>query len=448
MALSPWTRHRLLAFMSDLMNLYRAQRAFSGPVTIFQEDIFNEPNVSVKLTDGRVEVTVSDLSLGKDDDLIYRLEFWETHSKEVQTRVFSAPVFLLSNLTPGAEYCLRAQVCDEELLNVGPFSQTECFETHNEESPRNLRILAIDTNYLLKWDWCYELHTNVTFSVQWASQLKSQQWQIYSGCENVTSPECNVSGVYIYGTYDFRVLAREEHENDSFSKTITFSPIQDTVIGPPTDLKVAVVENKIKIAVNNPEGLKYKALYTDCVWSYHLMLWKNSSDKQEEHLNEKRPFFTVESVEPATNYCFQVQVVCVEDNRTGLFSETRCITTDPDHIYFWWTWGILVVLLLLVIISVAVYMCVCPLQRYIKHIFYPSGKLPSSIEKTILGSPFNTMNNHLLLREEEITEICCIIRQEEDLEQLDRKPPDMNGRDSGNYSNEDDNTGKSDLCTQ
>ncbi|XP_053313357.1 interferon alpha/beta receptor 1 [Spea bombifrons] len=404
-------------------------------------DLDHHTNVSVAFVDGRVQVTVSDTTTSEamedEGDLIYKLMFWENNSEE-KTLASSDPVFILNDLLPDVEYCLKAWVYDTETQKPGPFSKTKCFTFNEKGLPENLRVLAVDTNYVLMWDWNFEQDPNVTFSVKMAKPLVDRKWSTFDGCENISTAECDVSSIVILGTYEFRVLVRDSRGNQSFSSAIKFQPLKDTVIGPPSDLRLKLLNNMLNIEVGNPAGFEKEALRYDCAWSYHLVMWQNSSDfHQEEHFKE--PIFTVNHLKPSTEYCLKVQLVCKPDNRSGLFSETRCISTEPDYWFFWHIWGTLVIIVGLALISGLVYICLCPLQRYIKHIFCPTGKLPASIENGIPNSPFSTTNNQLLLEEEEITDPCYIIPSSEDrTEQY--KISDRDGRDSGNYSNEDETT--------
>ncbi|CAH2219250.1 interferon alpha beta receptor 1 [Pelobates cultripes] len=427
--------------------------AWSSIVPFLPSSIAKEDSpfaVSVTLIHGRVIVTVSDpssvnKSLADNEDIIYNLSIWKMNSKEVKTHEFSDPEFEVKNLAPSTPYCLKVQLIDTERSTSGPFSHEKCFETEKSQIVM-LRMQAVDTNFTLKWDYNCKEDPNVTFSVL---IRRSDTWSVYDGCANISQMECQVLGLNMFGNYDFCVSVDDGQGNRNLSNTLTFKPLHHTVIGPPTRLMLNLTHYTLKMMASDPEGFSKEELRWACNPSYHAVLWKKSSDTQKESFQEKMPFFTVENLEPSTVYCVTMRVVCSYDNRTGLFSEPHCIKTDPDYSAFWKTWGILFILLGLIIISVLVYVCICPFQRYIKYTFYPSGKLPSCIGKDIPDSPFNTTNNVLLLHEEEITDICFITAQEKGVEEFDKyeKISDESCRDSGNYSNEEETTGNTDLCT-
>ncbi|XP_063312649.1 interferon alpha/beta receptor 1-like [Pelobates fuscus] len=420
------------------------------PMFIMRFSCYSPFAVSVTLIHGRVMVTVSDpssvyKSLADNEDIIFNLSIWKMNSKEVKTHTFSYPEFEVKDLAPSTPYCLKVLLIDTQRSTSGTFSHEKCFETEKSQIVM-LRMQALDTNFTLKWDYNCKEDPNVTFSVL---IRRLDTWSVYEGCANISQMECQLLGLSMHGTYDFRVSVDDGKGNRNLSNTLTFKPLDHTVIGPPTRLKLNLSNYTLKMMASDPEGFSKEELRVACKPSYHAVLWKKSSDTQKENFKEEMPFFTVENLEPSTIYCVTMRVVCFYDNRTGLFSEPHCITTDPDYLAFWKTWGILFILLGLIIISVLVYVCICPFQRYIKYTFYPSGKLPLCIGKDIPDSPFNTTNNVLLLHEEEITDICFITAQEEEVEEFDKyeKISDESCRDSGNYSNEEGNHWKPDLCT-
>ncbi|MEE6467983.1 hypothetical protein FKM82_008128 [Ascaphus truei] len=232
-------------------------------------------------------------------------------------------------------------------------------------------------------------------------QMNEDNWMKVNLCENITTFECDLSlKLFFYGKYHFRVSAANGGRNRTFSDTVTFSPIHDTEIGPPSEVKI-------------------------------------------KHYKEKTPFFVIQELEASTTYCLKVQAVSENESKSGSFSEAQCITTSPDPQRFLKTWGVVLILIGIAILSFLAYLCVCPLQRYIKHIFFPSGKLPSSIDK---GMPESPTNNQFLLQQEEPTDMCYIINNincKKDILEInnDSKPFKASSRDSGNYSNEDEITG-------
>ncbi|XP_073473257.1 interferon alpha/beta receptor 1-like isoform X2 [Aquarana catesbeiana] len=348
---------------------------------------------------------------------------------------------LYSELHDDGMYCLRAQVYDLQVNKSSPFSSARCFKKP-KVLPENLRVEGINTIYLLKWDWDYHKNPNVTFSVQ-TSFNSQNNWSILKGCENITTPECNVSSLYFYLNSKLLVSVYNAKTDEHNSNVVVFNPMEETLIGPPTNLKLTIQDNDLHIAVESPEGFRHEGLRGYCTWMYHLKTWKNSTPMEVITMEDKVPHFTIKAVNPSTTYCAKAHTRCADRNRTGLYSETYCIPTDPRSYVKEWIIGS--VFGAIIVISVSLYICLCPLKRYLKHVFFPKSKLPSSIEKGLQDSPQNYIKNFFLLNEEETTDKCYIMQKSPvDAEvTIDKNNSGAKGRDSGNYSNEDEVTGDS-----
>ncbi|XP_040194834.1 interferon alpha/beta receptor 1-like isoform X1 [Rana temporaria] len=338
-------------------------------------------------------------------------------------------------------YCLRAQIYDLQAGKYSPFSAAHCF-MRSKALPENLRVEGINTIYLLKWDWDYQKNPNVTFSVQ-KSYSSQNNWGLLEGCENITTSECNVSSLDFYVRSKLLVSVYNAQTDEHNSSIVTFLPMEETLIGPPTNLKLTIQDNDLHIAVEAPEGFRHKGFQDFCTWMYHLKAWKNSAPMEVIAMESKVSHFTIKAVKASETYCANAHTRCEHSNRTGLYSETYCIATDPRSYVKEWIIGS--VFGAIIVISIILYICLCPLKRYLKHVFFPKSKLPSSIEKGLQDSPPNYINNFFLLNEEETTDKCYIMQNSPvDAEvTIDKNNSGAKGRDSGNYSNEDEVTGDS-----
>ncbi|XP_075449965.1 interferon alpha/beta receptor 1 isoform X2 [Ascaphus truei] len=430
---------------------------WSNPITFTPNSVEIGPPAAVDVTSirGAILINISapeakvKRKMWEEEDLAYAIILWKNNSNEEETRyTTSDPVYPVYDLVPGVTYCLKVQAFQIQDRKLGLFSPVHCFKKQEKGSeeqpvPENVRVDALNTKYVLKWEWNYTREPNVTFAVEMLSsykQMNEDNWMKVNLCENITTFECDLSlKLFFYGKYHFRVSAANGGRNRTFSDTVTFSPIHDTEIGPPSEVKVNIVKDVLQIVCSAPENMS--EFYQ---WSYyHLILWKNPLDTQIKHYKEKTPFFVIQELEASTTYCLKVQAVSENESKSGSFSEAQCITTTPDPQRFLKTWGVVLILIGITILSFLAYLCVCPLQRYIKHIFFPSGKLPSSIDK---GMPESPTNNQFLLQQEEPTDMCYIINNincKKDILEInnDSKPFKASSRDSGNYSNEDEITG-------
>ncbi|OCT93816.1 interferon alpha/beta receptor 1-like [Xenopus laevis] len=428
--------------------------ASSDPV-IFSPKVAGEiPPIAVRVEhiDGgiRIEATLPKTKGDwYDATLYYTLLLWTNGS--IEERKFMHPKFDLYDLTPGENYCFKVYVFDFVTETRGKFSPEKCFKVEalgldGRPYAENLTIEALNTNFTLKWDWDYSLHPNVTFSVEMLSEIIQQDsWKQVGGCENISILHCDVSRIYIYGKYNFRVAASFDNKNRTLSRAQQFDPLEDTVIGPPSDVRAELYGTVLQVRVMEHEALHN--LKNACNWAYNLTYWKDSvSDREEKSLKDSMGSFEIE-VEPSTKYCMRVCVVCPNNKRRSLFSKEQCITTDTDTGPVW-SVGIIGGLVGVVVTSVVVYLCACPLKRYIKNILYPTGKLPSIIENGFLDS---RVKIPYVLQEEEATDLCYITWNsglDEESEQNTKYLLKENNTDSGNYSNEEEATGESGLSIQ
>ncbi|XP_077336082.1 interferon alpha/beta receptor 1-like isoform X2 [Lithobates pipiens] len=399
------------------------------------------PTLYLALDDGLVRANISTPVHPVYAKYILVLQHMNSGEEKKIRPSLSSSQILYSELHDDVMYCLRAQIYDLQARKYSPFSAARCFKKP-KVLPENLRVEGINTIYLLKWDWDYQKNPNVTFSVQKSSYFRNI-WSIQEGCENITTSECNVSSLSFYVRSKLLVSVYNAKTDEHNSSMVAFSPEEETLIGPPTNLKLTIQDNDLHIAVESPEGFRYEELSGYCTWMYRLKTWKNSTPMDVITMEDKVPHFTIKAVKPSTTYCAKAHTRCADFNRTGLYSETYCIPTDPQSYVKEQIIGL--VFGAIIVISVSLYICLCPLKRYLKHVFFPKSKLPSSIEKGLQDSPPNYIKNFFLLNEEETTDKCYIMQKSPvDAEvTIDKNNSGAKGRDSGNYSNEDEVTGDS-----
>ncbi|KAM3934807.1 interferon alpha/beta receptor 1 [Leptodactylus fuscus] len=210
-----------------------------------------------------------------------------------------------------------------------------------------------------------------------------------------------------------------------------------SVIGPPKDVEIRIVNNGLNINVREPEGFNNSMMKALCTWLYQVKVWNNSTDSLEV-IDAELPFFRVESIEASTTYCVKAKMNCKDRNRSSVYSEEYCITTDPRSHLVAWIAGL--TFFGIILISVMLYVCFYPLKRFINRIFFPSNKLPSSCNKGLGQSSSDFINQPFLLHEEETTERCYIVQDANtEVQIIPENRSQSNSQDSGNYSNESQN---------
>ncbi|XP_063812537.1 interferon alpha/beta receptor 1 isoform X2 [Pseudophryne corroboree] len=406
------------------------------------------PILYVDSTRGIVIVNISTRYTLSDDVLVMYVIVLQSNGSDVETFPRKYPKYVIprSKLSPGATYCVRAQLFHIISGMHSPFSPARCFRYQPEGLPKNLRVEAINSRYLLKWDWDYVQYPNVTFSVE-QCHLFNTEWKKIAACGNITVPLCDLSNeVYFYHTYSLRTSVYDSQRDEYNFSLVTFHPKTDAVMGPPTDITITIQDRDLHIVVSAPEGFNNENLFKVCNWTYHLEYWKNTTHPQVIPIERPDPIFAPKDLKASTTYCMKARTKCVDDeHRAGLYSGIHCVTTDPRSYVTWWIAGSVVIAVIL--IALVVYICFCPLKRYMKHIFFPSSKLPASIGKDMQDSPQKFGQITFALQEEEAFDRCYIIQeaQQEDLVQTDTSA--ARSKDSGHYSIEDEGREETDVCT-
>ncbi|XP_056415478.1 interferon alpha/beta receptor 1 isoform X2 [Hyla sarda] len=394
------------------------------------------PDVSVASDNALVIVHISTKGLAYSETykLILRRmnDSTEEEPKELHRRTY---VFPPHELVPEQTYCMKVNVYNKLTMESSLFSEEECFTAPAKGQPNNLTMEALDTRNLLKWDWDYDQSPNATFSVEECNYYDGKCTTI-QGCENITTTKCNCSGLKFKRTYILRASVYDSQKEEKSSRVILFTPDKDTIIGPPKNVKMQIVDHELYINVSAPEGFRNTEINFLCKWRTHLEYWTNSTRGSED---KEEPFFKIKSLEPSTTYCAKAKMQCADSNRSSQYSEVDCITTDPkSYLVAWITvfsfFGV-------VVIPVVLYFCFCPMKRYIKHTFFPSRRLPSSIEKGFGESPLNCMKYSFLLHEEETMDRCYIVQDSHNVQQnINANSSNATSQDSGNYSNEGQTT--------
>nr|XP_033803995.1 interferon alpha/beta receptor 1 isoform X2 [Geotrypetes seraphini] len=421
------------------------------------------PDIQVEAVDGLIRINIS--APGNSDktpmweasDFSYWVEFWKNNSTEQKQKKLVHYNDRIDNLDPNTTYCLKIKA----LLNgekESAFSPVHCVHTENADAnkvprPKNVRVNALNRNFVLKWDWDETYGKNMTFTVAHCRAFekkfkKKDCWDTVSGCEKVTTSECDLSSKIIFeGKYEFRVRAINGTEETAWSKEIEFTPSIDTEIGPPSKVKVKLINGSVYLEISHPEedgsrSMKDYLGFTDL--SYRVFTWTNSSNSWEKRFEEDRTHFAIPESElyPQTLYCLKVQAFLPTSNKTGHFSAIECVTTEAGKysavlvavISFF---SVAIVCLLVTGFCYGVY---C-LHRWIKYIFFPSCKLPSNIEECFHEV---SLKNAFIPYAAEPTENCSITMNivTENTEETDIKNYAehcmQSSVDSGNYSNEDE----------
>ncbi|XP_074826677.1 interferon alpha/beta receptor 1 isoform X1 [Natator depressus] len=418
------------------------------------------PGVQLESIDGVVKINISPPEENQnrkmwtnDISFTYNAVFWENSSNAEPKSKTIHRRETIYDLKPETTYCLKVQARITSERKVGSFSPVYCIKTTDQAwnvlpYPVNVEVHALNMKFLLSWDNQYD--QNVSFTAQYLSgYLKSlpedysNKWNTISGCENITTTQCDFSSdIEASGIYFLRVQAMNGYNKSRWSNEIKVDPCVVNEIGPPS-ITVSSSEDSLRIQLIPPGEPENKSMSGFYDLSYRILYWKNSSDTEEKIKEEEQLLFTISDLTPLVLYCLKVQAFSPAYKKDGHFSDVACIKTLDDKTSPW-------TILKTFVIAMIGFFCFASflifgiyyISRRIRYAFFPSCKPPSNIE-CLGGQPFNSP---YLSASEEPTENCCIIEsivieETNQTDFKDYKPSKQSTRDSGNYSNDDDTSG-------
>ncbi|XP_059954530.1 interleukin-10 receptor subunit beta isoform X5 [Mesoplodon densirostris] len=194
--------------------------------------------------------------------------------------------------------------------------------------PENVRMNSVNFRNILQWESPAFPKGNLTFTAQYQSYRKFQDI-----CTSTVLTECDFSSLSKYGDHTLRVRAQFEDEHSDWIN-ITFCPVDDTIIGPPS-IQVEALANSLHMRFlapkikNEPETWSMRNIYNS--WTYHVQYWKNGSDEKFP-LTGQYDFEVLRNLESQTTYCVQVRGFLPDRNKTGEWSEPVCEQTAADDV--------------------------------------------------------------------------------------------------------------------
>ncbi|NXU54187.1 INAR1 protein, partial [Turnix velox] len=414
------------------------------------------PGVELNSIDGVIKIKISPPEANQVhkmwiDDLSfkYNLVIWENSSNAEFRKQSIFPTHIIDDLAPETTYCLKVQATYPLEYKEGLFSPVQCVKTTHKANvlfcATDVSVLALNMKFHLHWKNQYKQH--VTYNVQYLfGYLKklyedySTKWLNVPGCENISDTHCNFSSIIttVSGIFYLRVQSMDEYNQSCLSNEVKVDPLVTNEIGPP-DVTVDISNVLLHYQIYPPGGSKSEVMRNHYDLSYRVLYWKNSSNSEEEIETKeiKQTIGTISDLTPSTLYCVKAQAFSIAYNKSSHFSKEKCIKTPGDKILP------LIILTVFVVTLIGVLILVLyKAYSKIKYMFFPSCHLPLNLE----GFGRQSLNSHYALPTKEPLENCYIIESiiTEELNQIgikDCKHLKQSSRDSGNYSNDDDNSG-------
>ncbi|XP_039601903.1 interferon alpha/beta receptor 1a-like isoform X2 [Polypterus senegalus] len=200
------------------------------------------------------------------------------------------------------------------------------------EVPQNVRIHAVNTQYVLKWDWRSQgAHRNVTFTAGYLLKSIRKKSGFISVCEHIMETHCDFCKIPFHynGLFYFQVRAESGDEHSSWSQK-TFEPEEHAELGPPSDVHVVPVNYMLKVNITDPKDCNNASMRQHLSFSYVIVYWKNASDLKNESKVTKLTTVVLSNLAPHTTYCLKVQLISDKFNKTSNFSRVACEKTLGD----------------------------------------------------------------------------------------------------------------------
>lgn len=376
-------------------------------------------------------------------DFSYMIQIW---GKSFPVREIKPTYFpeKISKLLPETTYCLEVKAILRSLQRHSNYSAVQCINTtvaNKIPVPENLEVDAQGDSYVLKWDHAF---ANMTFRAQWIPSYSksspgkhSDEWKPIPTCANVQTTHCvSPQATFHTGTFFLRVQASDGN-NTSFWSEEKFIDSQKYTLLPRPVIAVTPTRDSLLVYVSYKDDKRNGLIY-------EIIFWENTSSTEKrqhpERMIKEHPEFTIVNLRPLTVYCVQARVLSTDKwNKTSKFSDKLCKKTHPGNSFMTW---IITGFGALLCFAMALY-AGRSLQKYLYSMFFPPLKPPPSINEFFSELPSKSL---LLLTAEEHTERCFIIENtgvvageenrtpEEEL----RKYSSQSSQDSGNYSNEEE----------
>ncbi|KAI5182043.1 Interferon Alpha/Beta Receptor 1 [Manis pentadactyla] len=423
----------------------------------FQKAHIGPPKVHLEAEDKAIIINISppgthgsNMWAMDNSSFTYSLVIWKNSSSTEERTETVYPRDKIYKLSPETTYCLKVKA--KLWRKVGHYSRVYCISTTVENklpAPENIQISAKDQVYILNWDYTNE---NVTFQAQWLyAYLKKipgnhlDKWKQIPDCENVKTTQCVFpQNVFPKGIYFIRVQASNGNNTSLWSEEKRFYGETQTIIFPPVLNMKSINDDSLRVYIGVPKDSDNKSVNQPYPLIYEITFWENTSNAESKILKKKTDF-TFPNLKPLTVYCVKARALIEEDkwNKSSVFSDTVCEKTKSGNASK--TAIIAGICAALIFILLVIYV-VKVLLRCVNYVFFPTSKPPSSMDEYFSERP---LKNLLLSTSEEQTERCFIIENTntiitvEETNEVDEDHKIYNSQtsqDSGNYSNEDENS--------
>ncbi|XP_069752411.1 uncharacterized protein [Narcine bancroftii] len=272
------------------------------------------------------------------DNLSYEVEYWNTVDHK-RTKLYSTEkvIEIRKDRLICSNNCVNARSVYTSTLRKGNFSEPVCFNIKTDgscalaELPKPFQVLFNSSNFNYMLHWMCQGPEESIFDVEY--QIYGDVWKSKPECYHISARCCDLTNEITQENnwYYARVKTVWKNQNSSWSMSERFCPLDKTIVGAP-EVKYAVSVRSIAIWVKPPRGgLHHSIEDIFSLVEYKVQLSQPAANKLVCLVSNESGNFTIESLEPNTEYCGTVKLHL----KAGFFSKESqtaefCSRTDQD----------------------------------------------------------------------------------------------------------------------
>ncbi|KAF7251036.1 Interferon gamma receptor 2 [Varanus komodoensis] len=176
-------------------------------------------------------------------------------------------------------------------------------------APQNLTITSYNFRNTLRWSPVNGINGTVSYNVEFC--WDTEQHCKKTNCTNTTKPECDFDNKHFH-TVILRVRAQQGKLKSAWTKTASFQPKRDTVLGPPRSITIVTEPGLLVVRFLPP--FDHTSNFT--AFGYSIDYWDSSTHEiMTKYTDDLEYSFT--DLKERTEYCFQIKAILVQDKRPG-----------------------------------------------------------------------------------------------------------------------------------
>ncbi|KAI1885461.1 hypothetical protein AGOR_G00220440 [Albula goreensis] len=217
--------------------------------------------------------------------------------------------------------------------------------------PYNVRMDAVNTRYVLEWDWHKMKDTYSTnFTAEYTyDNLESRNDSFRRVCHRTPETHCDFSAQNLsYSScYALRVRAEGQRANSRWCN-LTFCPDEHASLGPPRGVEVQSRQTMLFVIISEPLTVYNTPMSSELTLEYRVLYWERHRPHKNGSKELEYSQGTLSPLQPGTEYCLQVCAFSRGLEKTSPYTSTLCVHTRDNsrHSLSYIMFGLLVCVLL------------------------------------------------------------------------------------------------------